>query len=464
MMRVCLLLVFLMIAIAGFGQLGQNTPLLRHSLVTKAEEYYNDKRYDSALIVYKQFLGEQKVDTAKDSLLRSEVFYKIGRMYRAYFYEPEHAEPYLDSSFQLQRILNTQNSIYFGKTLYELASINRSMGKFDFAMGFALKAILISDTHSDMRFRANCRIIIANINNSEGNYLMANKYYLEAIALLEESDPNSLLLTNYLNNLSVSYLRLKLYDSARYFVQRSLEINTKMDNHLGLANDLNTIAFLYMAQKKHVQAIPFLKQSLDIKQRIYGMEHPEVVIAIISFAKAYKEMHEFDTSLKYIQKGLVALIPDFKDENIHSYPIIDQMNNQLLAFLLMYEKSQVLDEMLKLKIDHRIIDLAIYNAEKADSLLELNRISFIRKGSKMHIREHFNSFYEFFLNSLFLKYKSEPNNELLSKIYRVIESNKALALMEDLKDYEIHHGFEIDSLLSREKTLQKQLTVNELAI
>jgi CHAT domain-containing protein len=431
-------------------------------LVMRGDACYSNKNYDSALFIYKQFLTEQNVEYKADSITRSEVLYKIGKMYRFYYYEPQNALTYLDGAILLQKLLLPANDIHYGKTLYELASVNRSLAKYEYASSCAKQALSIAEYNKDINFMTNCLVMTANILNAQNLLNEANNYYFEAIKVLKGHSPKNPTLSNYYNNLSISYKRLKMYDSAKYYIQKSIVLNKINNNLSALSNDYFILAILLVSLEEYDQALLFYQKCLGLRKEIYGHQHPEVALVYNAMARLYESIEKYELAMDYIQKAIISLIPEFKSTLLEDLPDIKNVENRYEAFLILTNRSRILNQMLALSADSKNIDMAIQTAIKADSLLEINRSSFLRNGSKMFIQDHFNEFYEYYLNALFLKYEVDNDPQTLSEIFRVMESNKSLILLDELKTLQMStHVYITDSLILEEKRLQKALTIND---
>jgi len=434
-------------------------------LLKKADAYYANQQYDSALLCYQQFIKGQPVSNSTDSITRSTVLYTIGRMYRFHYYEPQTALTYLDSAILIQKKILSSTDIRYGKTLYELASVNRSLGKYEYASSCAQQALSIAEINKETKFKTNCLVMIANILNAQLKLNEANTYYLKAIKALTAKDPKAPVLSNYYNNLSISYRRLKMYDSATFYIQKSIKINKANGNLRALSNDYFTFGLLLSKAEKYEQALPIYEDCIRLRIEMYGTKHPEVALAYNGMARLFENTEKYNQSLNYTHKALISLIPEFDPNNLLVLPSITTVENRYEAFLILFNRFRVLNKILELSPKIENIEMAINTAIKVDSLLELNRSSFLRNGSKMFIQDHYNEFYEYYLNALYLKYNGHKSDDIPATIFRVIESNKSLLLLDELKTIANEPIVDVkDSLLIKERALQKELTINGLQI
>jgi len=124
-------------------------------------------------------------------------------------------------------------------------------------------------------------------------YKEAGEYYRRAIEELPKDEET--LLAHYLNNAVLAMLNSGEYSQATPLAEQALQIREKVlgVEHPEVATDLNNLAVLYEKQGKYAQSEPLYLRALEIDEKIYGKEHPDVATSLNNLAVLYKKQGKY---------------------------------------------------------------------------------------------------------------------------------------------------------------------------
>ena len=126
----------------------------------------------------------------------------------------------------------------------------------------------------------------------QGQEANAERFYLAALAEVENAGPEDPRLAATLNTLAVLYHAQRKYAQAESFYQRVLRLleQTIGPEHPTLATTLNNLAVVYEAQGKYDMADPLYQRALTLLERTLGPEHPNLAAALENYADLLRKM------------------------------------------------------------------------------------------------------------------------------------------------------------------------------
>jgi len=104
-------------------------------------------------------------------------------------------------------------------------------------------------------------------------------------------------------------IQSKNYEKALVYAKKALkndELENKSDRNITIAIDYNNIAYIYVKLKKYDQALDFYNKTLEIKKKIYKKESKSLTITYNNIAQLYENKKDYKNALKYYQKALNA--------------------------------------------------------------------------------------------------------------------------------------------------------------
>lgn len=133
----------------------------------------------------------------------------------------------------------------------------------------------------------------------KGDYLLARKYFLDAVARSEKLGPKDSRFIETLNNLAGVYLKVGDLSHAELILKRLLITDEKgrATEDLALAVNFDVLAKAYQAQGNLVESASALKRVLDIRAKKLGSSHPDVIAVNNELGKLYMEQGRYDEAV-----------------------------------------------------------------------------------------------------------------------------------------------------------------------
>jgi tetratricopeptide (TPR) repeat protein len=120
-----------------------------------------------------------------------------------------------------------------------------------------------------------------------GRYSEATPLAQRLLAKLEKTlGPNDPSIPPILNNLAELYRKQGRYGDAEPLYKRCMAILGP--DHSDLPNCLDNLALLYHDVGRHSDAEPLFKRSLAIRERLFGLNDPDVALSMNNLAGLYK--------------------------------------------------------------------------------------------------------------------------------------------------------------------------------
>jgi CHAT domain-containing protein/Tfp pilus assembly protein PilF len=177
----------------------------------------------------------------------------------------------------------------YGVALYNMASINRSQGKyaeadelFKHALGIYEKALGANRVET-----ADALNSLASVYWAQGKYAEAEAGFKRVLAIREKSfGANHGEVARRLNNLAVVYGEQGKYADAEGLFKRALAIKVKAlgADHLDVATALHNLAAAYDRQGKYDDAEGLYKRAQAIREKALGADHPDVAATLVGLA------------------------------------------------------------------------------------------------------------------------------------------------------------------------------------
>lgn len=256
-------------------------------------------------------------------------------------------------------------------------------------------------------------------------------------------------------NIGNVYLKLQKYDSALHYHQKALSIvkhNAHGDN-VDVAYTLLDLGNTYKKLGDLKKAKESWQQSLDIFSESFGNKHPAVANVYYQMASNSFAEQSFVESLKFIQTGLQANVPDFASDRIQDNP---KVNSQILeaSFFLktLHLKAQVLA-----KTGHEA--LAINTFYSCDSLVSRIREDHLRHEDKLSLGELSTLIFQDAVDFCISRYEATSDPKFLELAYHFGEKSKSATLTSNVLSSQARSFANIPaSLIEKERDLTIDLT------
>ena len=214
--------------------------------------------------------------------------------------------------------------------------------------------------------------------------------------------------------------------------------------------------------REAIQAFNKAKQVNEVKYKSFT-RHQSIGFCHEDLAKAYFAKGELEEALKQYQQSLFHLTLDFQSHSVYDLPDVEDFvrNVEVLDVLIGYAQG------LKKRYETRNTELedlqtAMKTCDLASQLIGLLRQQYQAQGSKFLLSERAQPLYELAIEIAIELNENTQDHFYLHEAFRFIEANKALVLLESIKE-NLAKGFGYlpDSLLQKEQALKLDVSFYE---
>ncbi len=249
-----------------------------------AEEYYNNKTYDTAATYFE----------------KSAVLYKQHDLWGYYFASERRR------AMSVNKYQNIDTAIIIIKT-----ALNSTLKHID------ENDINIARAYNSLGYRYSIK--------SEND--IALEYYFKSLKVFKElfGEKHKDVALNYMN-IGVTYSDKAEYDKALEYAFKSIEIYIELlgETHIRVANLYNNIGLVYKKKSEYNKALEYHFLALEIMKKLYGEKHAEIAMTYNNIGVVYKNKAENDKALEYHLKAL-EIRKELLGEN-HSYVAMSYNN------------------------------------------------------------------------------------------------------------------------------------------
>ena len=268
---------------------------------------------------------------------------------------------------------------------YNLALYNHDHSKNDSAYYYYSKALKIYDKLNNIRKEAEVLLNIADIQETEKDYIGCEENAVKAIRLIESLPEDEYLLDQLwiLHNLiGIVSLKLKSYDKALEYHEKASEISKKMeDGDYNNLYSINNEAIVYRMKGEVDTSIELYQEVID-KKEMYYVDDPSfyaITLGNLAYSKSLKEDRDLN---------------EIKSLFIKATSISDTLDDQLA-------KNGIAIDFSKFYLDIEERDSSLFYANKSyrisketsnnelllESLLILSKLNEGNEGKK-YLEEH----------------------------------------------------------------------------
>ncbi len=323
----------------------------------------------------------------------------------------------------------------------------------------------------------NGHYVVGDVEQSErflkiGIDLLKPAHYIDSNVAVSDIDQ---LLVKSLSSLAKIHLRKKEFNSAKFLILKALEKNhglifeksnfeIDLIQRLGLANlglknlssvldNLKSAKTLnesnpyrkhrtyrlygkyYQALKEYEKAKEHFDISLELATEDYETDKEFAFIPLIhdNIGDLYLEQDSLDKALQAFHEGL-QFFDDALSSDLNLNPTFKNYTEFPEALSLLQKKSQTAKRVYIENGDASKKEVAINAYMATVGLLDQMRRSYLVDGSKFFVAEKAYPIYTETIEFLYHCYQMEPTEELLNKIFAVIEKNKSSILFESIEN------------------------------
>jgi len=260
-----------------------------------------ESRYQQALEIRRQVLGEQHPDFASSLNNLAALYGATGRY--------EQAEPLYQQALEISRQVLGEQHPDFAQSLNNLAEFYRATGRYEqaeplYQQALEIRRQVLGEQHPDFASSLNNLALLYDLT---GRYEEAEPLYQQALEIsrqvLGEQHPD---FAQSLNNLAGLYSAAGRYEQAEPLFQQALEIRRQVlgEQHPDFADSLNDLAALYLATGRYEQAEPLYQQALEIRRQVLGEQHPDLASSLNNLAFLYDATGRSEQAERLYQQAL----------------------------------------------------------------------------------------------------------------------------------------------------------------
>lgn len=349
----------------------------------------------------------------------------------------EQARSYAQLAIDAKQAAKKIDTSSLVKSYNELGASNRMLGSYADALAAAHKVLELATAINDSVFIANGHTIAGSAYYSTKKWADAIEHYSQALHIQEDilkNTPSVFLVekdrAGTLNNLGVTYRELNQFDKSLSFLNQSaaaylaLFEKTKVaELNIYGANALFERAKTYNALKNKTQADADFQKAIT---QFANSNNPLSIECFTTYGDFLKTNGQLDAALKMYNQGITAAFPSFKGEN--------DLNNPFLNTLAFPELLDIFSAKAFVLKEKNELNAAFSTFEKCDTLIQSLLNTYQADQSKYFLTEKARPIYENAIGLAYQFFEKNKSPEYINAAVNFAEKNKALILLENLKD------------------------------
>ena len=304
------------------------------SLMAKAGAERDSSNFITAKALYEQALALAQKD--KDSLTMGRALMGIGIVYDEKGQLEEALKYYFEGDSIYEKISNQSKS---AGALKNIGNIYRKLKRYDNAYYFLQQALALQTSAKDSAG-------IGNVLNDIGLVYYDQDSTRKAMACFNTVKTRygkyirGEVMNNVLNNIALTYLKMKLYDDAFRYYQSALQLMQKTNNRYGLV--LGNIGYLYYQKGDYFNALKYHMQCLAIGREIKSNQL--LLQSYGNLKKTYQALGDYKKAFRYQSAEMALNDTIYKAESIRNYEEMQakyQNEKNQKEILLLHHDQQI---------------------------------------------------------------------------------------------------------------------------
>ncbi|MTI41826.1 tetratricopeptide repeat-containing sensor histidine kinase [Fulvivirga lutimaris] len=315
-------------------------------------DYHNN---DSAAYYFKEAVNYAK--SIADTVGIANAFNALGNLQLQISDFKSAASSYNDALFYQQKM----NEIGGITSAYNnIGKVMEKVGSYDKAIEYYLKALKLNKENNFERKRA------LNLLNISMAYIYQKDYkmiipYLDEAGSLPILKTNLSLQSNYTNQLGLLKMKLKEYDSAIYFFNKTIEIDKERGRSYGTA--LHNMSEAYFLKGDYSKAYAIAKEGLDMKRA--GGDKASIIFSLHFLARIHNALEQHKTALEYSQEAY-----DLSKE-------INHKDREEISMMYLSESYQGLGDYKKAwnyRMQYEALKDSLFNIQKSEQMAAMSAL------------------------------------------------------------------------------------------
>ncbi|MCD4833825.1 MAG: CHAT domain-containing protein [Bacteroidales bacterium] len=435
-----ILLVLMISSLFSFAQDITKDTTLANKHFDTAQEYYNNKSYDTAIVYFEKASALYHEHKLWRKYLQSET--KQGECYQK-LWQLDMAIVIIKPAIEKTLLHINENDTIVADSYNILGIQYYYQSKNDSTLFYWKKTLQIrkeifGEKHVNV---ANIYNNIGLVYNKNNEYDLSLQYQFKALQIRKEllGEKHTYVAISY-NNIGIVYADKNEYDLALEYYFKALQINKELigEKHTSVALSYNNIGIIYNEKNEYDIALQYYFKALQIRKELFGEKHPLVATSYNNIGNVYKNKNQYDLALQYYFKALQIFKTPLGEKhtfvagNYINIGVVYWYKNEYDLALQYYFKSlQIYIELLGEKHTdvadtYNNIGLVYYDKNKYDLAL-LYYFKSLQIKKELHGEKHTSVAMTY--NNIGLVYENQDEYDLALQYYF-----KALQINKDLLD------------------------------
>lgn len=288
-------------------------------------------------------------------------------------------------------------------------------------------------------------------------------YYVQkAIKLGERSlDAGNPELVQSYKLLSIYYWERGEYEKQREYIEKGMAITEDIfgEKHSFMGILTGEMGMHYQSLNRYREAHQYHTRSLKITKAVFGTHHPSIATQLDRLAALSRLQHQYDSALFFYQQALHSLTENFKNTDVYTNPVADQVISELPAVDIFIHKGETFLQIVKNTTGkERFLKAAAECFDMAIGLVEKMRNGYTTEDAKQQLFISASHTYDLSITTLRRLYVLTGSHEYLIRAFQISERSKSFILLNTLNNHRAQKFAGVpDTTIAREQALKAEL-------
>lgn len=247
------------------------------------------------------------------------------------------------------------------------------------------------------------------------------------------------------SDLAINFLMMGDIHKSEENVAVSNRLNSENEAEISFRND-KTLAGCYVAKNEFDKALPQFESALKKAIQVYGNNDREVAKIYNEVAEAHRGKNDSDKALRFYQKSLSALLPNYQPKTVFENPPSSYFYPENTL-------KEAFDGRALLFAEVNNYKEAIKNYELAFKVEQELRTSFLTQNAKLAQQRENRNRSENCIDACYDLYAQTKDLKWIEKAFHFAEQSKSMVLLEAKENASAKSRLKNDSLFIKEKEL-----------
>ena len=223
----------------------------------------------------------------------------------------DRAHERIEGSFEDNPEVGADLREVLGTTYQELGLLDRALPLLEESL--AMRRVLYGEEHREIASTLN---ELARLHHSKGDLGEAEKYFLETLDVLRQTDQPRLYAAT-LNNLGMLYVHAGKQEQAKQTLEEALAQKTELfgEVHNEVMPTVNNLGLLLDDMGDHETAESYYRRALAGNRELHGPEHGLVAINLGNLASNLRDQNRTDEAIELFEQSLQIKGSTFGEEH-----------------------------------------------------------------------------------------------------------------------------------------------------